>query len=124
MLQRVEEIISQKWLTLDDLTELSTILIKLSKLQYEYMTNSAELEHRYKKERADIIVEKIRDGLPYNKSEIMATKFVEDKYGSYRKIREQGRWYTSICNRVESFIKLAMYKNKIDIMSQDANAIF
>jgi len=120
MINRAKEILNQPAMDLGDVQELSKILVELSILQWEYWELAATLEHKYFLEKSDLISKAIRTGLAYNKSENQALQIVERKYGYYRIKKEQSRKYATICNRLESYIKLWMHKNKAELMAMNA----
>lgn len=123
-IQKINDIVWQKAQTLEDIHELSVILIQLSIKQKEYMIKASELEHEYKTIKSKIIVDKLSVWSPYNRAEVMASDKVEWEYWDYRIYREKWKSLDSICRRVEWFIKLFMHKNKIDKMLSDASFEF
>lgn len=121
LIDQALSIIENERLTMDDIAELSRILVGLSVEQYKYGELSAQAEHNYQMEKAQLIDKSLTLWLPYNKSETKALNLVEKKYWDYRINREKAKWFASICARIDSVIKMEMHRNKLDAMAQDAS---
>lgn len=115
------KLLAKDRLTIDEIAELSKIVIKLSIEQWRALELSAEQEYQYHLNKANLITKWIKTWLAYNKSEVMALNVVEKDYWEYRINKEKSKKFASICNRIDSHIKLEMHRNKLDILASDAS---
>ncbi|HRU50153.1 MAG TPA: hypothetical protein P5155_01480 [Candidatus Absconditabacterales bacterium] len=120
-MDRAIELLKNNRLSIEEIAELSKILIELSIEQGKFGELSAEQEYKYNLDKYKLITKGLQTGIPYNRAEALALKEVEQKYGEYRINRAKNKKFYSICTRLENYIKLEMHRNKLDIMAQDVS---
>jgi len=121
LMDRAIELLKNNRLSIEEIAELSKILIELSIEQGKFGELSAEQEYKYNLDKYKLITKGLQTWIPYNRAEALALKEVEQKYGEYRINRAKNKKFYSICTRLENYIKLEMHRNKLDIMAQDVS---
>lgn len=121
LLEQAISITEQSLILMEDVVELSKLLIKLVHIQDIYMILWTEEKTNYFRERAKLIEIQIKAWKPYNRAEAYANSVVEPKYWEYR--IHMARWtaFGRECLQIDSFIKIRMFNNKMDAISMDTN---